>query len=198
MRYIIALGNPGAQYERTRHNVAWRVADAIVADGPLTEPRDSSRYAGAVSGGAWRGIPVAVLYPTTFMNQSGRAAAALVPTDKRAEMVVIHDEIALPLGKIRISVGSSAAGHNGVRSVIEAAGTTSFIRVRLGVGAPPVGIPLDRYVLLPFLPEEEPLVKSMVVEAMRAVLCVITEGVEVAMNTFNTGDSKNRLTRNSE
>lgn len=191
MEYIVALGNPGEQYARTRHNVAWRVADAIVGLARLSEPNDSSRYHGLVSGGAWEGVPVALLYPGTFMNNSGHAAAAFVPSDKRVRMIVLYDDVALPLGRLRISVGGSAGGHNGVASIIERCGTKEFIRVRLGIGGAPAGTPLERYVLSRFTPEEEPVVASLVEKAVGAVAVILTDGVDLAMNRCN-GEVKSK------
>lgn len=185
MYYILALGNPGQQYDGTRHNLGVLVTDALVHSAALDVPRTSARYHGRVTEGEIENELVTVLYPTTYMNKSGEAAAALVPKDKISWLIVLHDEVALPLGKVRISKGSGAAGHNGVASVIDALGTTDFIRVRLGVGAPPPPIPLERFVLTRFTEDELPSVASMTTLGVEAVQLILKKGVEAAMMAVN-------------
>lgn len=185
MYYILALGNPGTQYDGTRHNLGVMVTDALVRTAILDMPRISTRYHGRVTEGQIENELVTVLYPTTYMNKSGEAAAALVPKDKIGQLIVLHDEIALPLGKIRISKGSGAAGHNGVSSIIDALHTTDFIRVRLGVGAPPPPLPLERFVLTRFTDEEMPVVGMMITQGVAAVQCILKKGVEAAMTEIN-------------
>jgi peptidyl-tRNA hydrolase, PTH1 family len=185
MYYILALGNPGAQYDGTRHNLGVVVTDALVRDAALLAPRTSARYHGRVTEGQLENELVTVLYPTTYMNKSGEAAAALVPKDKTSQLIVLHDEVALPLGKIRISKGSGAAGHNGVASIISALGTTDFIRVRLGIGAPPPPLPLERFVLSRFTDEEKPLVTTMITQGVEAVQLILKKGVVAAMTEIN-------------
>lgn len=185
MYYIIALGNPGRQYDGTRHNLGFAVADALVAHAGLEAPRSSSRYHGLLTEGVITGETVTVLWPDTYMNNSGDAAVALVPKDKVAHLIAVYDEAALPLGKIRISVGGTAGGHNGVKSLIERLGTPEFIRVRLGVGGASPGVPLERHVLSRFLPEEVAAVQKLTSEAVAALEQIVRDGVEVAMNAVN-------------
>lgn len=185
MQYIIALGNPGTQYDGTRHNIGFAVARAVLEKAQLAPLRSSTRYHSLLTEGSWEGELVTVALPTTFMNNSGEAAVALVPKDKIGKLVVVHDEVALPLGKVRISEGGGAAGHNGVRSIIQALGTEDFIRVRLGIGAAPVGVPLERYVLSRFTSEEEAAALSLVMLGVEAVRLVVEKGVEKAMNQVN-------------
>ncbi|MBY0310391.1 aminoacyl-tRNA hydrolase [Patescibacteria group bacterium] len=185
MYYILPLGNPGAQYDGTRHNFGMVVADAFVKKAHLDAPRTSARYHGRLTEGRVERELVTVLYPGTYMNNSGEAAAALVPKDRVGRLVVLHDEVALPLGKIRISKGSGAAGHNGVASVIAALGTTEFIRVRLGVGAPPPTLPLEHYVLGRFTEDERAMVATMTLRGVEAVQLILHEGIEAAMTAVN-------------
>jgi len=187
MKHIIALGNPGTQYAHTRHNIGFAVADALVRAAGFDAPRASARYHGLLTEGVWEGESLTVLLPTTYMNKSGVAVAALVPKDKRSELIVLHDEVSLPLGKVRISVGSGAAGHNGDSSIIDTLGTNDFIRVRLGVGAPPPQVPLERYVLERFGSEEEVAVLALILAGVEATRLILVKGVVEAMNTVNGG-----------
>ncbi len=188
MHYIVALGNPGTRYDKTRHNIGWALADRLVERAQLPLPHASSRYRGRLCEGVYEGAALQLLYPDTYMNKSGEAAAALVPRDRIEQLIVLHDDIALPLGKVRVSVGSGAAGHNGVASVIDALSTTEFTRVRLGVGAPPPLLPLEQYVLQPFLPEEAEAVEALMTQGFSALELILTEGVEMAMNKVNGGN----------
>jgi PTH1 family peptidyl-tRNA hydrolase len=185
MFYIIALGNPGAEYDGTRHNLGMAVADAFIQTAELATPRPSTRYHGRVTDGELENERVTVLYPTTYMNKSGEAAAALVPKDKTSQLIVLHDEVALPFGKIRISKDSGAAGHNGVASIISALGTTDFMRVRLGIGAPVPPLPLERFVLMRFTEAEKSLVTPMISRGVEAVQLILKAGVEAAMTEIN-------------
>lgn len=185
MYYIVGLGNPGAQYEGTRHNCGFAAVRAVVESAALPELRTSARYHSLVTEGVWQGDTVTAVLPTTFMNKSGEAVATLVPKDKIGQLIVVYDEAALPLGKVRISVGGSAGGHNGVRSLIERLGTDAFIRVRLGVGSSPDGMPLERHVLGRFAPDEKKAVDALLALAVEAVELIIKKGVTAAMNKVN-------------
>lgn len=185
MKYIIALGNPGTQYDGTRHNIGFAVARAVVSVAQLDPLRSSTRCHSLLTEGVWGGESVTIALPTTFMNNSGEAAAALVPKDKIGQLIVVHDEVALPLGKVRISVGGGAAGHNGIKSIIQALGTEDFIRVRLGVGSAPAGMPLERYVLGRSTPEEEAAVAALISGGVEALRLIVEKGVESAMNQLN-------------
>lgn len=186
MQYIIALGNPGPQYPRTRHNVGWRAADFLIAKAALDHPRVALRGKGLVTEGVVAGSPVTVLYPTTYMNTSGGVVTQVVMKDALRQMIVLHDEVALPFGTVRVSVGSGAAGHNGVQSIIDTCGTKDFIRIRIGVGAPPPDSTLERFVLEPFTPAEELRLPAVLERVVGALEVIVREGVGVAMNTYNT------------
>jgi PTH1 family peptidyl-tRNA hydrolase len=152
---IVGLGNPGKEYERSRHNLGFFVVDEIVA-----------RH-GAVSSNTklqtklWTtklaGTTVLLTEPQTFMNLSGNAVAPLARAKKIApdHLIVVHDDLDLPLGTIRISRGASAGGHNGVQSVIDTLGTKDFTRVRIGIGRPANDQPIEDYVLTRFTAEEK-------------------------------------------
>ena len=170
---MVGLGNPGRSYERTRHNVGFLVAEEL-----------AKRH-----GGSWRAkkraeaAPVSLgfenvtlLKPTTFMNNSGAALGGLVT----AELVVVHDELDLPAGDVRVKVGGGAGGHNGLRSIIQHLGN-DFVRVRIGIGRPPIGMTVTDYVLGRMDSE----IKETIPLAADAVEAVIESGPEAAMNRFN-------------
>jgi PTH1 family peptidyl-tRNA hydrolase len=151
---VLGLGNPGAEYERTRHNVGFEVARELISRWELPKPK--SKYRGLLTEGRTRvgGPRVAVLLPQTYMNDAGRSVgpargALKVPLER---LLVVHDEIDLPFGDIRVRLGGGLAGHNGLKSIKQALGSADFARVRVGVGRPPTTDP-DRvaaYVLSRF------------------------------------------------
>ena len=157
---VVGLGNPGPEYERTRHNIGAQVAQLLAERWGLAKPK--TKYAGRISEGrAGPGGPrVAILVPQTYMNESGRsvgpARGALKPPLER--VLVVHDEIDLPFGEIRSRLGGGLAGHNGLKSIRAALGSPDFMRVRVGVGRPPTTDPdeVAAYVLSRFRePAEE-------------------------------------------
>ncbi|HZO77399.1 MAG TPA: aminoacyl-tRNA hydrolase [Solirubrobacteraceae bacterium] len=173
---VVGLGNPGSQYERTRHNIGARIAQELSARWQLSRPK--SKYNGLLREGRAEpgGAKVAVLVPQTFMNESGRSVgpargAFRVPLER---VLVLHDEIDLPFGEIRTRLGGGLAGHNGLRSVRDALGSPDFMRVRVGVGRPPTTDPdeVAAYVLSRFRepPDEvQALVERAADEAQRAI-----------------------------
>ena len=170
---VVGLGNPGRSYERTRHNAGYLVADEL-----------AKRYAGS-----WRkkkraeAAPVSVgltnttlLKPTTFMNNSGSAVADYRPED----LIVVHDDLDLEAGTVRVKVGGGAGGHNGLRSIIGRL-RNDFVRVRIGIGRPPAGVGVTDYVLS----RMDSVVKDAIPTAADAVEFVLENGPEAAMNRFN-------------
>ncbi len=194
MFYIVALGNPGQEYEKTRHNVGWLAADALVAQYNFTKPIANARLNGLLSQGLIADTEVDLLYPTTFMNHSGQAALKLVPKGEAKQLIVLQDETALPIGQIKVSVGRQAGGHNGVQSIISALGTTDFVRVRIGV-APTTfftgtmkvikGDKIASFVLGKFTGREEKVLAEVLEEVKVAVKTIIERGPNEAMNQFN-------------
>ncbi|MBA2320702.1 MAG: aminoacyl-tRNA hydrolase [Deltaproteobacteria bacterium] len=193
MFLVVGLGNPGARYARTRHNVGFLVVDTL-AD-RWSSPIDRNQLGAEV--GAAR-IPargplpeqVAVLAkPQSFMNLSGQPVASLKGYYKVAnpDVVVVHDEVDLPFGDIRIKVGGGPGGHNGLRDLVARLGDPGFVRVRFGVGRPPEGWDTADYVLGKWAPEEEArLGAGLLGEAADAVENVIRLGTQAAMNQHNT------------
>jgi PTH1 family peptidyl-tRNA hydrolase len=184
-RLIVGLGNPGPGYARHRHNVGMMVVDRFAERHGF---RFGKREANAlVATGSFDGTPLALAKPQTFMNRSGDAVRALVRRYTRgpADLIVVYDEMDLPLGRLRIRKEGSHGGHNGMRDIIAALGTQEFIRVRLGVGRPPSGEDSADHVLSPFTPDERPIVEAMIDAAVTALECILRDGIEPAMNEFN-------------
>lgn len=194
MNYIVALGNPGEEYAKTRHNIGWAVADALVTEFGLTSPVSNAKYQGLYSYGNIGNGEVNLLYPTTFMNNSGSAVKKLVPVNKLLELIVLHDDVDLPMGEIKISTSRGAGGHNGVKSIIEAMGSNEFLRIRIGVAQKsfftgkvkrPTGDKLPRFVLAKFTRSEEKILKETEKIVAEAVSLIVKEGASVAMNKYN-------------
>ncbi|WP_273841615.1 aminoacyl-tRNA hydrolase [Rubrobacter calidifluminis] len=177
---MAGLGNPGRRYANTRHNAGYMVVDELAA-----------RH-----GGAWRrrkraeeaeirlnGVSVVLVKPTTFMNDSGRALVAY----SGDRLLVVHDDLDLPAGAVRVKVGGGAGGHNGLRSVIGNLGP-EFVRVRVGIGRPPEGVEVIDYVL----GRMDGTVREAVPRATDAVEVVVEEGAEAAMNRFNARSRASR------
>ncbi len=179
IRLVCGLGNPGPDYERTRHNVGFLVLDHLAAAWGCAWER-SARW-----GALWARHDRALLVkPSTFMNRSGEPLRALANFYKiePGESLVVLDDTALPLGRLRLRPGGSAGGHNGLESILLHFGDTP--RVRLGIGTPPPEGSVD-YVLGRFFEDETPAVQEMVGRAAEAVNCAIDKGLSSAMNTFN-------------
>ncbi len=184
MKIVIGLGNPGKKYERTRHNVGFLAIDELarLAGVSLTQEKHH-----ALLGKERIGDETVVLAkPQTYMNDSGRSAAAIARDAYAAsgDLIVIHDELDLPLGTVRIKIGGGHGGHNGLRSLIDYLGS-EFVRVRVGIGRPPSGMDAADYVLSPFLAEERAAAGEAVVRAAEAVRKIMTDSVTKAMNAFN-------------
>ena len=180
---VIGLGNPGREYERSRHNVGFLVIDELARrQGARVADRAAKSLTGRVRAG---NDELVLAKPQTMMNLSGMAAKALrakyaVPLERT---LVIHDELDLPFGRLRVRKGGSSAGNHGMDSVIEAFGTKDFIRFRVGIGRPP-GSGID-YVLSPFTANERDQVPDVVRRVADAVLYTIEHGLDAAMTEFN-------------
>ena len=181
---VAGLGNPGRAYERNRHNVGWMVVEELVR-------RHGGSWRGKFSGRLAEiridGRRVALLAPETYMNESGRSVGAALRFFKLEpqDLLVVHDEGDLDLGRIQARSGGGLAGHNGLRSVAEQLGTPDFLRLRVGVGRPERGDPrpLSDYVLSDFTPEDD--APAIVARAADAVEAVVHDGLEVAQQRFN-------------
>ena len=185
MRVVVGLGNPGERLAPTRHNVAWRVLDELAARGgaPAAEVHDTWRARRARLGGQ----EVDLVQPLTFMNASGEAIA---DWDRRhglegSQLLVVTDDVYLPLGTIRLRAEGSSGGHRGLESIEATFGHREFARLRIGVGAAQSSEKLKEHVLEAFTPEEAPVIDEAVRRAADAVECWLSLGLTAAMNRFN-------------
>ena len=184
-RIIVGLGNPGSQYAETRHNVGFWCVDRIASDYDIALSR---RHRSSIIGeGEVEGHRVVLAKPRGFVNRSGQAIKYVLArySISPQALLVIYDDMELPLGKIRLRSEGGAGGHNGIKSVIEAAGTQDFPRLRIGIGRPPVGFGAIEYVLDSMSDEERTMADEVVAKTSQAVATVLTDGITVAMNRFN-------------
>jgi len=183
----VGLGNPGPEYDETRHNAGFRLADHLVTRWRLGAFKRGDR-ARQVEG-ARDGQTVRVLKPQTYMNRSGAALAplrALAGFDPAADLLVLVDDVALPVGRFRLRGAGSAGGHNGLKSIEGALQRQDFARLRIGVGPVPPGLEdLADFVLADFEPEERRMLDDLLDPMAEAVECWLAEGIERAMTRFN-------------
>ena len=185
MKVIVGLGNPGDRYRNTRHNVGFHCIDLLARRWSIDVKERRSK---AVLGrGRFREREVVLAKPRTFMNRSGEAINYLVARFgvKPADIVVIYDEMDLPVGRIRIRPGGSPAGHNGIRSIIGELHTQNFPRVRVGIGQPDMKGGQVSHVLNGFTDEEAPEITDAIQRVADAMECLLEENITVAMNRFN-------------
>lgn len=186
MFVIAGLGNPGGKYEKTRHNVGFQVMDRLAQKYHI--PMDKKRHRAICGTGIVEGVKVLLLKPQTFMNLSGESVGEVVTyygVDESMELLVIYDDVSLEPGQIRIRKKGSAGGHNGMKSLIQHLGSQEFMRVRIGVGAKPEGYDLADYVLGHFSKEEDQVMQEVYDRAVSAVVKILTDGPDKAMNEFN-------------
>ena len=188
MKVIAGLGNPGAEYANTPHSIGFEVVDALAREIGASW-KASSSFGGELAAGMLGGMKVVLVKPMTYMNLSGDCVAPVVKyhNAKAAEdLLVVSDDIDLPVGKMRVRKGGSAGGHNGLKSVIERTGTPDFVRLRLGVGrdsrerANVIG-----HVLGKFSPADRRVMDEEVAQAVKAIGTIELESAETAMNRYN-------------
>lgn len=183
---IVGLGNPGKKYARNRHNIGFQCVDHLAKLHGFTFRK---RFNAELGEGQIAGQKVILAKPLTFMNQSGRAVAAIsrwyrIPPQR---ILVICDDLDLPLAKMRLRPNGSSGGHNGLKSVIAELGTQDFPRLRIGIGRPAQGDPID-YVLNDFGPDQEPLIQPLYDRVDGLVRCLLEEGIVQAMNLYNSNN----------
>ena len=186
-RLIVGLGNPGADYVHTRHNIGFDVVDAL-AERVHAPPYEHDRGNTLVTTAKYRGYSFLIAKPLTYMNRSGNAVRILLNRYKLADedLLVVYDDIALDVGKLRLRPKGSAGGHNGMQDIIDALGTDKFARLRFGVGSDfPRGGQVG-YVLAPFSPEQLDGVEKAVPQAVDAILTFVRDGIVTAMNRHNS------------
>ena len=180
-RLVVGLGNPGAEYNQTRHNIGFEVVDFLASEWGLAWQHSKSWHA------LWaKGEKAILVKPASYMNRSGEPLAAVAGFYKidPAEILVVLDDFALELGRLRLRTEGGTGGHNGLESIIVHLGTDAIPRLRIGIGAAPEAGATD-YVLGRFFEEEAPIVEKTVARAADAVKCAIDKGVLSAMNLFN-------------
>lgn len=182
-KLVVGLGNPGPEYLFTRHNVGFLVLDSWVDEERVVFRDERARWSKSVALDSGERL----VKPMTYMNESGKAVAAWMEWLKLKveDLLVIVDDVALPLGQVRLRPGGSAGGHNGLKSIESHLGTDRYARLRCGVDAVPAGWALERWVLSRFRTEEEDALGQMIQTARLAIECCQREGIAVAMNRFN-------------
>jgi PTH1 family peptidyl-tRNA hydrolase len=193
MKLIVGLGNPGKVYAHNRHNIGFRCINHLARLHSI--PAKKHQCQSQVGSGKIAGAEVLLAKPKTFVNQSGEALGRLmrkysIPVN---DLIVIYDDLDLPLGKLRLRPGGSAGGHKGINSIISALGSEDFPRIKVGIGRPTTedGAAITdedaivSYVLSDFTPQEEAAIKPAIATAAEAIHCTLTEGIVAAMNKFN-------------
>jgi len=191
MILIVGLGNPGREYANTRHNIGFRVIDKLadLHNIPLNQKKHKAIY----GSGYIEGQKVILAQPQTYMNLSGESVRELVDFYKiePEEIIVIFDDISLDVGQLRLRKKGSAGGHNGIKNIIAHLNSQDFPRIKVGVGEKPAGWDLKDHVLGAFPKEQESLVKESIENAAEACKCMISEGIESAMNIYNQKKKSN-------
>jgi PTH1 family peptidyl-tRNA hydrolase len=189
MKVVVGLGNPGKQYHGTRHNVGYAVVDGLAASPSCG--RFQSRFAAGVAELMEGQEKVLLVKPETFMNLSGRCVRQIVDFYQLdlADLLVVCDDVNLPLGKLRFRARGSHGGHNGLRDIQNHLGTSDFARLRIGVDAAGEGELVD-HVLGRFRPSERPVIDEAIALAIQAVSVWSQQGLDVCMNRYNAGSSK--------
>jgi peptidyl-tRNA hydrolase, PTH1 family len=198
MHLVVGLGNPGRQFVGTRHNIGFDVVDRVARRlGWMFGPDDFERQArtkfdalamdGNMMLGSGQSEKLLLLKPMTYMNLSGKAVQAAMAFYQltAADVMVVLDDLALPSGKIRLRSGGSHGGHNGLRDIERALGTSQYPRLRLGIDAPPPHVPGKDYVLGRYSSEQQKLIEPAIDRAASAILTWIENGIQTAMNRFN-------------
>ena len=195
MFYIVGLGNPGEKYRNTRHNIGWLVLDYVREQASLPTLVHEKQNSAQVTGGILAGEEVTIVYPDTFMNNSGAAVVKFVKKAETEKLIVLHDDIDLPFGQIKIGRGRGDGGNNGIKSIIQKLGTKDFVRIRIGIAPtsfwsgktkrPAGGGPLERFVLKPFSTKEAKQLEEVAEKSYQALQEILKNGPEIAMNKFN-------------
>jgi PTH1 family peptidyl-tRNA hydrolase len=184
VKLIVGLGNPGARYEGSRHNIGYLVVDRLSAAYHILI---STKRFKAILGKGWIDSQEVILFkPMTFMNLSGEAVKKALHFFRTGpeDLIVIHDDLDLPHGRLRFKARGGDGGHLGVRSIIEAIGADNFLRLKVGIGRPPKGLDPAEYVLNPFDIVEQSCLKRTLDQAVEAFKVMFVEGLQTAMNRF--------------
>jgi PTH1 family peptidyl-tRNA hydrolase len=188
---IVGLGNPGERYDNTRHNAGFWVVDRLASawGAPAFRTRFQGHLTQVDRPGPKGSVRIGLLKPTTFMNLSGQSVQGAAAFFKEAtrDIVVVHDELDLPLGRVALKLGGGSAGHNGLKSVTQCLGSADYVRLRLGIGRPGPDFRGDiaDFVLEGVPPSEKPAYETMLVQATEALEFLVDQGLDAAMNRTN-------------
>ena len=190
MKMIAGLGNPGSEYARTKHTVGFMFLDALAEK--LGADNWKTKYDALVAEARIGTEKVLLVKPLTYMNESGRAVGPLMSWYKLApeDLIVVHDDMDIPAGTIRIRRKGSAGGHNGMKSILYHVGDENFPRLRIGIGRPLPGWTVVKHVLAPFSEEDVPKIREAIDYLLPALECVVTDSVDLAMNRYNPKKQK--------
>lgn len=186
MKIFVGLGNPGAEYSATKHNVGFMLADKLAEELGANDWR--KKFDALVAETFFEGEKILIVKPQTFMNLSGKAVGPLTDFYKVApeNLTVAHDDMDLPVGMIRLRPKGSGGGHHGIESIIQfLGGEKNFPRVRIGIGRPPENRSVNSHVLSPFNEEDAKKISAAIENLVPAVICIFREGIDAAMNNFN-------------
>lgn len=190
MKIIAGLGNPGSEYAKTKHNVGFMFIDALADALNVTNWQD--KFDAKIGEARIGSEKVLLVKPQTYMNDSGRAVGPLMKFYKLPpeDLIVVHDDMDIPAGTIRIRKKGSAGGHNGIKSILAHVGDEHFARVRIGIGRPLPGWTVVNHVLAPFTDEDAPKIQEAIKYLLPAVECIVTDDVDMAMNKYNPKKQK--------
>lgn len=179
------FGNPGVEYERTRHNVGFRVIDKIAEN--LKIDMSKNKFDAIIGEGRFGNEKIILMKPQTYMNLSGNSVRQVMDFYKldSENLIVIYDDIDIELGRIRIKKSGGAGTHNGMRNIVQMISNENFPRVRVGTGKPKFQMDLAEYVLMPFSKEEDEVIKKVISRAAEAAIKIINSDIQTAMNEFN-------------
>ena len=183
---IIGLGNPGEKFKNTRHNAGFLALDEFAKESKCSIFKLSKKFQAEISEDNIFGKNIILAKPQTFMNESGKAVKKILAQKKNEQIIVVHDDLDLPLGRIKIVENRGSGGHKGVESIIKNLGTENFIRIRIGI-VPESGKPeaVEKFVLEAFKKEEKEILKQALQKSAEALSTIIKDGPEKAMNEFN-------------
>jgi len=186
MKIIVGLGNPGKEFEKTRHNLGFMVLDEFSKKYNFPEFKFKKNFLAEISEKKIGKEKIVLVKPQTFMNDSGKAVKLLIENLKlkTENLIVVHDDLDILFGKIKISFGKGSAGHKGVQSIIDEIGTKNFLRLRVGIKSEGAKIK-EKFVLQKFNKKEEEVLKEIIKFTCQAIEMIIKEGVEKAMSQFN-------------
>ena len=192
MKIIAGLGNPGAEYAQTKHNVGFMLVDALAER--LNAPAWKEDFFSSVTEVRIGGEKVFLVKPLTYMNNSGEALGPMLSYYKMDvdDLTVVHDDMDIPAGTVRIRRKGGSGGHNGIKSIIAHVGSEDFARVRIGIGRPPAGWTVIHHVLAPFSTEDAPKIRAAIDYLLPAVESIVTDGVDFAMNRYNPHKKKTK------